>query len=101
VDGARRLRAPDEAGSASLAVRALLGKDDKTTFDVTTGTLDSAEVAPGNISKVQFKVFNGDGDVALEQELLGHDARRHAPIHPRSSEYTRVHWRRAHSGHIL
>jgi hypothetical protein len=56
--------ATGRAGSASLAVRAFLGQDGKTTVDVTTGTLDSPEAAPGNIKKVQLKGFNGDGDVA-------------------------------------
>jgi hypothetical protein len=70
-----RVRNPSAAtgrsGSASLAVRALLGKDGKTALDVTTGTLDSAEVAPGNISKIQFKGFNGDGDVRWTKNYSG------------------------------
>jgi hypothetical protein len=55
--------ATGRSGSASLTVRALLGKDGETTVDVTTGTLDSAAVAPGNIDKIQFKAFNEDGEV--------------------------------------
>lgn len=63
--------ATGRSGSASLSVRALLGKDGKTAVNVTTGALDSAEAAPGNIKKVQFKGYNGDGDVAWTRNYSG------------------------------
>ncbi|MBI3204843.1 MAG: hypothetical protein HYZ29_25125 [Myxococcales bacterium] len=63
-----RVKTPSAAtgrsGNARLATRALLAKDGKTVFDVTTGELDSGASAPGNIAKVQFKTFDGLGEVA-------------------------------------
>jgi hypothetical protein len=55
--------ATGRAGNATLAARALMNKDGTTDVDITTGKLDSTAVAPGNISKVQIKTFNGDAEV--------------------------------------
>lgn len=58
------------SGSASLASRALLGKDGKTTVDVTTGTIGAA-TAPGQISKLQFKGLRSDGTAAFTLNYSG------------------------------
>jgi hypothetical protein len=50
--------ATGRAGSASLMVRALLGKDRQTALEVTTGVLDDAATPPGNVDKIQLKIFN-------------------------------------------
>jgi len=55
--------ATGRSGNANLAVRALLNKDGSTDIDITTGKLDSTAAAPGNITKVQIKTYNGDADV--------------------------------------
>jgi hypothetical protein len=52
------------SGSATLAARALLGKDKKTELDVTTGQLDSSTPAHGTITKVQVKAFTRTGKLA-------------------------------------
>src|SRR5687767_14237467 len=49
------------SGSATLAARALVGRDGETTVEVSTSTLDSAAPAPGNISRLQLKVVDGEG----------------------------------------
>lgn len=51
--------ATGRAGSATVTARALLGKDHVASLDVTTGALDTAATAPGNIDKVQLKMFAG------------------------------------------
>lgn len=53
--------ATGRSGSAKLQVRALLGSDGLTSLEATTGTLDSAQAAPGNISKLQVKLLDQDG----------------------------------------
>jgi hypothetical protein len=55
--------AAGRSGTASLTARVLLNKDGTSDVDVTTGALDSSAAAPGNISKLQIKTFNGAGDV--------------------------------------
>src|SRR5205814_10164127 len=55
--------ATGRSGSASLAARALLGKDGITTLDMSTGTLDEPG-APGSIAKVQTKVFTLANELA-------------------------------------
>ena len=55
--------ATGRSGSAAIAARALLGKDGVTTIEATTGQLDSPTAPPGQISKVQLKSVNGNGDV--------------------------------------
>jgi hypothetical protein len=50
--------ATGRSGSASLTLRALLGKNGSTDVEVTTGSLDDGTSAPGNLDKIQLKVFN-------------------------------------------
>ena len=51
-------------GMASMTVRALLGKDNKVDVDITTGTPDAldSKSGPGNLDKVQLKVFDTYGN---------------------------------------
>jgi hypothetical protein len=59
-----RVSAPpstSRSGSATLTARALLGRDGQTTVEVSTATLDTATLAPGNISKLQLKLLDGQG----------------------------------------
>ncbi len=63
--------ATGRSGSATLAARALLGKDGTTDVELTTGTLDAPGAPPGNIAKVQLKVLNGTGDVVLTRNDNG------------------------------
>lgn len=51
------------SGSATLMARALLGRDGATTVEVSTATLDTATLAPGNISKLQIKLLDSQGRV--------------------------------------
>lgn len=53
--------ATGRSGSATLATRALLGRDGITVLEVTTGTLDQPASAPGTMSHVQVKLFTEDG----------------------------------------
>ena len=48
--------ATGRSGSASITARALLGKDNSTDLEVTTGVLDTAAAPPGKIDKVQLKL---------------------------------------------
>lgn len=63
--------ATGRSGNAKLAVRALLNQSGSTDVDVTTGVLDSTAVAPGNISKLQVKAYNGLGDVQWAKNYTG------------------------------
>jgi hypothetical protein len=49
------------SGNAELAARAVLGADGITRLRVTTGDLDDPSNAPGDISKLQVKVYGPDG----------------------------------------
>lgn len=51
------------SGSATLVGRALLSREGSTTVEVSTATLDSATLAPGNISKLQIKLLDSQGRV--------------------------------------
>jgi hypothetical protein len=53
--------ASGRSGTASLAVRALIGKDDSTLLEATTGDLDGDGPATGEISKLQLKPLDGTG----------------------------------------
>jgi hypothetical protein len=55
--------ATGRSGSASLAARALFGKDGNTTLEMSTGMLDEPG-APGSIGKVQTKVFTLANELA-------------------------------------
>lgn len=63
--------ATGRSGSASLTVRALLGKDGKTDVEMTTGTLDSQQTPPGHIRKAQLKPLNQDGDAIYARNYTG------------------------------
>lgn len=52
--------AKGRSGSASIEARALMGRDGATELVVTTGSLESAAAAPGNIEKVQVKHATAD-----------------------------------------
>ena len=52
--------ATGQSGSATLAVRALLGKDGNTTVEMTTGEFDWWPWGPGNISKVKLVLLGPD-----------------------------------------
>src|SRR5918994_1013185 len=60
VPNARRYKdtgmkpATGRSGSASLAARALLGKDGTTTIEMSTGQLDTDAATPGSINKAQL-----------------------------------------------
>ena len=51
--------ATGRSGSASLTARALVGRDGRTTLEVTTGSFDGA-AAPGNIDKLQVKLLENN-----------------------------------------
>jgi hypothetical protein len=52
--------ATGRAGNASLNVRALYGRDGRTTLQVTTGAMDAAAAAPGNIERLQVKLLEAN-----------------------------------------
>ena len=52
--------ATGRSGSASIESRALLGKDGVTLVELTTGILDDPGTPPGQIVKVQTKLFSPD-----------------------------------------
>lgn len=53
--------ATGRSGSARLAARAYRGTDGVTRLLVTTGSIDDPENAPGQLAKVQLKVFDAQG----------------------------------------
>jgi hypothetical protein len=55
--------ATGRSGSATLSARALLGSSGETTIEVSTATLDTATLAPGNISRLQIKLLDDQGRV--------------------------------------
>jgi hypothetical protein len=63
--------ATGRSGSATLTVRALLGKDGQTDVELTTGALDSAQPPPGNIKKAQLKPLSQDGDALYARNYSG------------------------------
>jgi hypothetical protein len=63
--------ATGRSGSATLTVRALLGKDGKTDVEMTTGSLDSPQTAPGNIKKAQLKPLDQDGNALYARNYNG------------------------------
>lgn len=74
--------ATGRSGSAQLTVRALLGKDNVTDLEITTGELDVSTAAPGNISKLQVKGFDPAEELQFTQnynglEQGGYVAQRH------------------------
>ncbi|HEX8145666.1 MAG TPA: hypothetical protein VF591_00570 [Pyrinomonadaceae bacterium] len=63
--------ATGRSGSASLAARALLGKDGQTSVELTTGALDSSTPAPGRIVKAQLKPLDANGEAAYARNFAG------------------------------
>ena len=68
--------ATGRSGSARLAARALLGADGVTRLLVTTGSVDDPDRAPGELAKVQLKVYAPDGDPDVHAELPASHVRR-------------------------
>jgi hypothetical protein len=60
----------NRSGVASLTSRALLGRDGNTVLEVTTGELDESG-APGNISKLQEKLLDGNKALFATQNFNG------------------------------
>ena len=58
-------------GSAALEARALLGRDGSTVFELTTGRLDAATAAPGNLDHVQFKLLAADNTAYRTENFTG------------------------------
>ncbi|MDT7540613.1 MAG: hypothetical protein QOE33_517 [Acidobacteriota bacterium] len=63
--------AKGRAGSATLTVRALLGKDGQTDVEMTTGSLDAPQLAPGNIKKAQLKPLDQNGEAIYARNYNG------------------------------
>ena len=63
--------ATGRSGAASLTARALLGKDGQTSVELTTGALDSATPAPGQIVKAQLKPLRSNGEAAYARNFAG------------------------------
>jgi hypothetical protein len=63
--------ATGRSGSASLTVRALLAKDGTTDVEMTTGSLDSPQTAPGHIKKAQLKPLDQDGNAIYARNYNG------------------------------
>ena len=64
------VHASNRSGSASLAGRALLGKNGNTVLEVTTGQIGGA-AGPGNISKLQIKLLDPNGMLQSTYNLNG------------------------------
>jgi hypothetical protein len=56
--------ATGRSGTAALAARALIDKDDQTLLEMTTGALDSDTTATGRIVKAQVKMLTSSGEAA-------------------------------------
>lgn len=63
--------ATGRSGAASLTARALLGKDGRTSVELTTGALDSAAPAPGRIVKAQLKPLQSSGEPTYARNFAG------------------------------
>jgi hypothetical protein len=63
--------ATGRSGLASLTARALLGKDGRTTVEMTTGGLDGGGARPGNINKTQLKPLNENGEALYARNYTG------------------------------
>jgi hypothetical protein len=62
--------ATGRSGSATMTARALLGKDGSTKVEVSTGTLDSSSVAPGNFRKIQYKALTAGGQPSFVENYF-------------------------------
>ncbi|HEX8492246.1 MAG TPA: hypothetical protein VF658_05355 [Pyrinomonadaceae bacterium] len=63
--------AKGRSGSATLTARALLGKEGQTNIEMTTGTLDEATTAPGQIVKAQLRPINNKGETKYTRNYTG------------------------------
>lgn len=63
--------AAGRSGSATLTARALLGKDNVTTVEMTTGALDGGGARPGNISKARLKPLDENGEALYARNYTG------------------------------
>ena len=63
--------ATGRSGSASLAARALLGRDGVTTVELTTGGFDGEGSRPGNINKAQLKPLDENGEALYARNYTG------------------------------
>lgn len=68
--------ATGRSGTATLSVRALLGKDGMTDVEVSSGRVDGGTA--GSISKLQFKAFDSLEDVAWTLNYTGLTGATHA-----------------------
>jgi hypothetical protein len=59
------------AGKSTLTVRALMGKDNATNLEATTGSLDSSATAPGKLEKLQLKTSDAAGNVVYTKNYNG------------------------------
>lgn len=59
------------SGSANVTARALLGKDNNTTVELTTGTLDSNATPPGRFTMVQIKPLLSNGQALFAHNFTG------------------------------
>ncbi|HEY0172984.1 MAG TPA: hypothetical protein VGB98_18360 [Pyrinomonadaceae bacterium] len=59
------------SGAASLTARAMLGKDGQTAVELTTGALDDAAPAPGQITKAQLKPLSQTGEAVYARNFNG------------------------------
>ena len=63
--------ATGRSGSARLTVRALHSVDGTTELEITTGTLDSPMPAPGNLDKIQVRVFDEENQLSYVRNFNG------------------------------
>ena len=65
--------ASGRSGSASMTARAVLGRDGVTTVEMTTGAFEGSNARPGNISKVQLKPLDENGNALYARNYVGLD----------------------------
>lgn len=63
--------ATGRSGSATLAARALYGKDGQTLVELTTNTFDDTHGGAGSIQKAQLKPFDNEGNFAYARNFTG------------------------------
>jgi hypothetical protein len=69
----RRPAATGRSGSARVATRGLIDRQNHTVLEITTGTLDLDEPAAGRIVKAQIKGLTASGDAAFTRNYNGLD----------------------------
>jgi len=63
--------ASGRSGSASMSARALLGRNNATTVEISTGEFEGGAQRPGNINKVQLKPLDENGDAVYSRNYTG------------------------------